>query len=256
MNPTSEKVFPCGKCSGDWKSACCPNCGQKRLPRLSIRVLIDLIMDSFDLDRGILFNLRELTLRPGFAVKTYLDGYTQPFYNPIKYFLVALGIFAAISIVHKETVQQLFSEQVAHELISPSANGQTLENKLAAFYADVAVDEVKLMVAHLVVFIGFALGLTFTYKQERNFAENLAFILFVLGHTLYFHCLVWFIIMKVKVLPLNGISLALFGIYLLWGSKQLYQVSWILAISRSILIVLFTAVLLFAVLGIWFMAAY
>ncbi len=250
-----EKAFPCPNCSGEWQTTFCGECGQKRQPRLSFRVLFDMILNSFDLEKGILYTFRELTLRPGLAVKQYLDGYTHPFYNPIKYFLVALGIFATISLVHQETIKEIFSSQVAQTVSFSGTQKADFQERITLFYADVAQDEVKLIVVHLVVFFGFAIGLSHVYK-ERNVVENLVFILLVLGHTLYYHCVVWLLIMYLKNLAFNGISLATFGVYLLWGSKQLYRATWPMAIRNSLLIVIFTGLLLVLTLGSWFIIAY
>lgn len=71
----------------------CPACGQKTsVKRLDLLTLVqDLPSILFNFDRGFLYNLVQLTVRPGYAIKDYLDGKRKPFQNPLAYALVILA---------------------------------------------------------------------------------------------------------------------------------------------------------------------
>ena len=84
----------CRNCGYTADCCFCPECGQstavKRLELLAL--LRELPNVLWNLDRGILYNLVQLTIRPGYAIKDYLDGKRRRFYHPLAYMLVVLAV--------------------------------------------------------------------------------------------------------------------------------------------------------------------
>ena len=51
-------------------------------------------------DRGVIFNLIQLFLRPGYAIRDYLDGKRKNYYHPVTYMLLVLGtMFVAMNLM-------------------------------------------------------------------------------------------------------------------------------------------------------------
>ena len=67
----------------------CPNCGQKAtVRRYSARYLVAELVDSLDLNRGMLHTLWSLATRPGTAIRGFVLGKRVHFSNALKLFLV------------------------------------------------------------------------------------------------------------------------------------------------------------------------
>ncbi len=98
MGPRSAECVNCGARS---ETAYCAECGQPRLARLTFPSLTRSALASvIDLDRGLLHTFRHLTLRPGEAVRDYLDGRPRRYTNPVQYAFVAasaLGLAGFLS---------------------------------------------------------------------------------------------------------------------------------------------------------------
>ena len=70
----------------------CPNCGQKAdTTTISIpNLLRDLPQAVFHINRGFLYNIRQLFVRPGQSILDYLAGKRKPFFHPASYLVIAL----------------------------------------------------------------------------------------------------------------------------------------------------------------------
>ncbi len=86
------RVRPCVTCQTKHNNAYCPNCGQKRLGRISNAMVFEAVTDVFDLDKGILRTALDLVLRPGKVVHTYWMGNTRTYTNPLRLLALILAI--------------------------------------------------------------------------------------------------------------------------------------------------------------------
>lgn len=83
----------------------CPKCGQRAdVKRFDGKYLLDKVVHSFDLDRGFFYTLLQLMIRPGVAVKGYVDGTRIGFSSPFKVFLI-IGAVATLYTVNSGSFQ-------------------------------------------------------------------------------------------------------------------------------------------------------
>ena len=89
----------CLNCHTEVTSNFCPNCGQKTsTQRITFRSFSqNLASDVIDTDKGILFNLKNLTLNPGKSVNNYIDGKRKNIFNPISYAIIAITVYLIVS---------------------------------------------------------------------------------------------------------------------------------------------------------------
>jgi len=89
----------CLNCNTEVNSNFCPNCGQKAsTERITFKSFSKhLASDLIDTDKGILFNLKNLTLRPGKSVNDYISGKRKHIFNPISYALLAITVYLILS---------------------------------------------------------------------------------------------------------------------------------------------------------------
>jgi len=83
----------CKNCGGDFDGNYCPNCGQRYIDKFTWRYAFELFMDSIEFERGLLYNIKELFLRPGSSVKQYINGKTKPYLNAITFFIIGFTFY-------------------------------------------------------------------------------------------------------------------------------------------------------------------
>ncbi|GAA3924538.1 DUF3667 domain-containing protein [Hymenobacter algoricola] len=122
-SPTPHACLNCGTALHD---QFCARCGQPAAThRITTAHLLHEIPHSiWHVDKGILFTLRELVLRPGAALRAYLGGQRRPYFAPLSYLLLAVGVatflMAALHIV-------------PFDLHDPRVSARTRELQLHAF---------------------------------------------------------------------------------------------------------------------------
>lgn len=87
-------MITCKNCGRPAEGSFCSHCGQKtNIDRITIRgLLLELPHSVFHVDKGIIYNVRELFTNPGTAINEYLEGRRKKFFNPATYLLIALII--------------------------------------------------------------------------------------------------------------------------------------------------------------------
>jgi hypothetical protein len=90
----------CKNCGNDFEGKFCNNCGQKAdIHRFTLKHAIhDFIHVFTHVDKGILFLMKELTLRPGFVAREYIEGKRKKYFSPMQYLVLAVAVSAFITI--------------------------------------------------------------------------------------------------------------------------------------------------------------
>ncbi len=89
----------CKNCENSADENFCPHCGQ--------RTIVDAINfgtlrnefhnDIFQINRGFLFTIKELIVRPGHAIRDFVDGKRKPYYKPISFLLVSVTLYVFVA---------------------------------------------------------------------------------------------------------------------------------------------------------------
>jgi len=91
----------CPNCETVYEGNFCPECGQKTIHgRYTFGYLVhDLFLSALHLDkRGLPYTVKELTLRPGTALKKVLEGQRLSLYPPFKYLITVGAIVVLFSL--------------------------------------------------------------------------------------------------------------------------------------------------------------
>jgi len=107
-------LMTCPNCSHKIADTYCGHCGQRAITRFTWAMAMTWVRDElFVLDRGFLFTLKELLLRPTRVVNEYLLGATKKYVNPFKLLLVLTTTPIAIALVFSKapipSVEELFN---------------------------------------------------------------------------------------------------------------------------------------------------
>ena len=85
----------CKNCGSEQIENYCCNCGQKVIEkRFSVKFFFIAILDTFNLERGLFYTYKMLLTKPGVVINDYISGKTKPYYNPLKYIILAAAISA------------------------------------------------------------------------------------------------------------------------------------------------------------------
>jgi len=85
----------CKNCEQNFSGNFCYNCGQKsKVERINFNYIINEIPNSlFQLNRGIIYTIKELLIRPGHSIREFLSGKRIHHYKPIPFLLITTTIY-------------------------------------------------------------------------------------------------------------------------------------------------------------------
>jgi len=100
-----EEVTNCKNCDAKLTGPFCGNCGQKLITkRYTVFDSLNMLFNQvFNLDKGILFTLKELTINPQKVTLNYINGVTIKYFHPFRFLLVFASISAVLNYVFKST---------------------------------------------------------------------------------------------------------------------------------------------------------
>lgn len=164
----------CRNCGSEAPGKFCSHCGAESVSeRFTLKNFFEgTLQNVFDLHKGLLYTMLELTKRPGPLLYEYIrkGEHRQALYNPVKYFLLAF----TVSVIQSK----LYG-------VSGIANlfGQMLN--LPGWAAELeALLNASILIA-LSILVTVALQLERAYGY--NFAETLIYLLYTSGHFLFIY---------------------------------------------------------------------
>jgi len=219
-------MITCKNCGEPVEKKYCPNCGQKvAIKRLELKHLLhDIPHAIFHVDSGFFYNLKELFIRPGVAIKNYLEGRRQPFFNPITYMAVLL-VFNYFAV--KVTNLHYYDNE---ELLS-------MTPKEVAFIKE--YDETQwwfLEHTYLYMLIAIPLCTIFYYfffrlfRYKFNFAESATIVMFIIAQGVFMQSSIYLLtgwvrngvfIRSMEIVNLSLLLLyAAYGMYMVIAPKK------------------------------------
>lgn len=159
----SEEKTLCKNCAEPLHGAYCSNCGQKLISkRYTVFYSIQMVFNQvFNLERGILFTLKELLVSPQKVTLDYINGVTIKYFHPFRFLLV----FASISAVLNYYFQ---STDMVNEYFGLSGD-QTEDTKKVG---DIVNQNLTLIILAAIPIFSFFTKL-FYRKRDFNYTEHL-----------------------------------------------------------------------------------
>jgi hypothetical protein len=157
----------CLNCGHTIKEKFCPACGQKtNTHKLDWHYVFHEVPHSFfHLEKGFFLTLKELTIRPGFAIKDFLDGRRTRYFKPFTY-LVLLGAIAGLISLYSPIAEGLANDEKTMKLV------QTFKNFTSKYYT--------LLSAALIPARSIAVWIF--HRKERNYVEIITINIFIIAH--------------------------------------------------------------------------
>ncbi|MCG8329913.1 MAG: DUF3667 domain-containing protein [Chitinophagales bacterium] len=163
----SEQVEFCKRCKNELNGNFCSNCGKPRsLKRIDGKYILSEIGSVLNFDKGILYTIRELLLRPGQNIQNFINEDRNRLVKPIIFIIICSLIYTIVQ-------QLLHFEDAYVSYLGPSDSAAT---KIFGWiqrnygYANIL----------MAIFIAFWIRVFFR-KHGYNLFEILILLCFVMG---------------------------------------------------------------------------
>ncbi len=211
-------MVTCKNCGRTYEGNYCPDCGQKKNHgSLYLKVIVKNFIDKYwDLDAPFFRTVRELFVGPAPMIRRYIRGKRKRYSNPIRYFIVALGLYFVIKNLAGFDSFESFTELIG--IKSPSNMAEPARKSLNTYF----IEPINFFSGHLNLFMllfvflfsGTTRGLFF--KSKYTFAEYLTLSFFVLSQYVIFSTGLLFLVkLDPRFYYLNFIFLFFYSIWVL-----------------------------------------
>lgn len=205
----------------------CPSCGQQsNLHRLSVGHLMHELNHAIThTDKGFLFLIKDLVLRPGYVAKDYIEGKRKKYFNPLTFLVITSAISAYLS--YKAGYYQAF--------ITPNSKMHPVHLESM----QLAVENSKLFELILI----FPLMAIFSWllfkRKQYNLAENAVLSSFILGEMNLVKALIGlplFIFSDLGVKMIDNLFHVVMMIYFVVAFRQFFQQNIFLTMLKTVLL--------------------
>jgi hypothetical protein len=226
-------INQCKNCNHEFIGEYCNLCGQKVMNRLTIRSTWDLIVDDvFEVNRGLLYTLKELWINPGKVSLDFVHGNTKKYYSPIKYLIFWLALLFLINNLVGPSGKESTRELIFNSTIPFSS--QSIDD-FWSIYMEVFRYHIDLFYYGLIPFL--TLVSYFIYRRKGfNLVELSILYLYMLGQ------LVFILVITMPIAYLLGKNASLLLLFpemvlvfylFVKSHKQFFKDSWIKTILKS-----------------------
>lgn len=237
----------CKNCDTSFEGRFCPNCSQKAdTHRFTINHLLHEFFHAFThTDKGILFLIKELAVRPGQTIREYTAGKRKKYFNPITFLLIAsaLQLFA----IKKTDIFHRYTESVynvTQQLVKASgakiSNSREMDELKTGADASMTtmLENNKIITLLFIPALGFLTWLFFR-KSKFNYAENLILNIMIsaeLSIFFLFACILPFIIFPSYVILWMILFLLINSLYSIIVYKRFFHQRWFISIVKGLAI--------------------
>lgn len=230
----------CKNCQNHFHGSYCNLCGQKVInKRNTVKHFFDLIFDSFDVKRGVLYTCKLLFIKPGKLVNEYLDGRTKDYYNPLRYLVIITGLFAIFMIWFDVFDMNI---ETANELLGTGQEKTKLQSKILGY------TERYLNIFPILILPFCALISKWIFKKYKlYYAEHLIINSFLFAQNLLIQILIIFVILFIPGLSTLFLytGVVVFILYYTYALQGVFKIKLLKSFFSS------TTIFVLGVLSFW-----
>ncbi|MEI9918351.1 MAG: DUF3667 domain-containing protein [Bacteroidota bacterium] len=186
----------CVNCGAEGNGNFCSNCGQAlHVKRIRLKDAWEDIWEHVSGFDGKFFRtFKDLTIRPGFAAREFINGNRARYYGPVAYYLLMITVF----LLWLEFIDLSFVDYI-------KAMQKTITNQndtpFTANIRKILSDNLKIFAFFVVPFVAYASRRIYFRKQGLNLLEHSVPIFYMLGHWY------WFQMAEATLLRFTGITI-------------------------------------------------
>ncbi len=204
----------CKNCDNNFEGDFCNNCGQKAsVQKVNFNYFINEISNSFfQVNRGIFYTLKELSVRPGKSIRDYLKGKRKPHYKPLAFALVTSTIFVLLSYLIGEKTFLGEALSGLSDGFKENENSSDIQNGF-----NWLLNNITYLLLLLVPFFSFSSYLIFK-KSKYNYFEHLILNFYIAGlqSVIYLFFSLFFFLFNIKNYYIEILPIIISILYLFW----------------------------------------
>jgi len=206
----------CKNCENQLSGDFCNKCGQKsKVERINFKYLANEIPNSvFQLNRGFLFTVKELFIRPGHSIREFLSGKRVHHYKPIGFLLITSTIYVVSAYLMSRNT--FLSDMILGFKDGAEGNNGTSDFK---FLNWVSKYQIYFPLFILPIF-SISTYLAF-FKSKYNYFEHLVINFYITGQQMIIYWILGFIFFKENMLMITPVIVG--AVYNFWTFNQLFQ---------------------------------
>jgi hypothetical protein len=217
----------CKNCGAEVNDKFCASCGQRiNVKRITFREgWNDFWARVYGFDGMLPRTLRDLTLRPGFVAKKYIDGNRVSYYGPVGYFFLMLTLYLLLMSLLDVDFRDIMKE--SQKALTPENIGEG-QQKVQQVILEFVTENLKLIAFVIMPFNAVAACYVLFRKSGLNFLEHLVTPFYVAGHVYWIGIIALVVYKFSGSLVVNSLnSLVLFFLMgLAYAYLMNYQPKW------------------------------
>lgn len=220
----------CLNCGTENDSKFCKDCGQSmNTHRLTVGHILHEISHYFThADKGLIYIIKEMFIRPGTVVEEYIAGKRKKYFNPYTFLIlcstISAYIYWKIKYYSNISVQQ-----------SPSKTGAEVSKLMTQ--TSMLMEQYGKVITLFMLPILAAISLLFYARKQYNYAEHLTIQAFILAQTSVINIVVTlfsYYVFPDSYFVFNSIFQLVFILYLSIVFSKLFKEHFLLSILKSL----------------------
>lgn len=167
-----QEHHTCLNCGSENNSKFCKDCGQSmNTHRLSVGHIAHEVMHYFThADKGLIYIIKEMFIRPGFVVQEYIDGKRKKYFNPFTFLLLCSTLSAYV-------YYKLSYYSTMH--VERSSNNAPSEIKAVMMQTSHLMEEYGKIITIFLLPLLASISILFYFRKKYNYAEHLTIFAFI-----------------------------------------------------------------------------
>jgi hypothetical protein len=241
---TLALMTTCKNCGTEFEGKFCSNCSQKaNTHRFTIGHFgHDFLHALTHTDKGILFLMKELFVRPGKVALEYNAGKRKKYFNPITYLLIMLAvqIFAG----QKTKIYDVYMDQTEKFVNSVAKSDKKVRDAASKALQGAKEQQRKVLENNkIVTFVMLPILALLTWlffrKSGHNYAENIVLNVMILAQQYLIFilmCVIPFLIVPSILMPMMYLYLLVGFAYSFYAYRQFFNEGWGWIIGKGLII--------------------
>ncbi len=221
---SAESSTLCINCQNIVSDKYCSNCGQRvGVKRITFREgWNDFWARIYGFDGMFPNTLRDLTIRPGVASRTFISGNRVKYYGPVGYFFLMITLFLLVLSMLNMDVAYFMSQAGGNGFQEPPKAGSG-QQKLLTQTFQIVSDNLKIISFIYIPLQAMASRYIFFRKQNLNFIEHMVLPFYLQGH-IYWISIASSIVLKISnSIAISYPMLILAFIYIPYGYMNMFS---------------------------------
>ena len=220
--------------------------------RITMRSIFEGILDTFNLERGLIYTSIALTTKPGIAIRTYLYEDRTKLVKPFRFLVLTIAVATFVTVQYfkyssaGEEFALGFSEGFGKGAGGDTAGDAAADMELRAEAFAKQVGDITQNYFNLFLLAGvpvIALATMWVFRRKMNYAEHLVVNSYITGYMTLVYLLMMPLLFFMNFLALSKLYMVFLLGYSAWSYTRIFGEKLWAGIGKSLLAMLIYIVL-------------